>query len=110
MTLLRVLKQLLPRKILNCVFFLFIENDNRRGGGGRDYERRDGGGRDRRRDNDKKDSDRRGMTRDNPNDTRKYGHEDTRRDKSPPLVKKYEEAKVPVSCIFILLGKVIRFY
>ena len=50
------------------------------------------------------------MTRDNPNDTRKYGHEDTRRDKSPPLVKKYEEAKVPVSCIFILLGKVIRFY
>lgn len=37
------------------------------------------------------------MTRDNRIDDRKSGQEDTRRDKSPPPVKKYEEVKVPVS-------------
>ena len=76
-------------------FGTIFSDDNRRSSGSRDYDRREGGGRDRQRDGDRK-----VIARDNRNDGGKSGNErgsETRRDKSPPPMKKYEEAKAPVS-------------
>ena len=66
------------------------------GGGDRNYDRRDDG-RDRRRD-DRRDGDRHhDRNRDNRQDGRRQGHDDNRRNKSPPPMKKVDEQKAPVS-------------
>ena len=81
-------------------FYLFIsvDYDNRRAGGDRNFDRRDGP-RDRHTD-DKRDTDRKGITRDHRND-KKPGSDENRRDTTPPPMKKFEEAKVPVSIRYI---------
>jgi len=67
---------------------------NRGGGGDRNYDRRDDG-RDRRRD-DRRDGDRHhDRNRDNRQDGRRQGHDDNRRNKSPPPMKKVDEQKAP---------------
>ena len=73
----------------------FIENDNRRIGGDRNYDRNDGV-REPQRD-DRKYGDRRDMHRDGRNQGKSYGNEESQRNKTPPPMKKIEEAKVPVS-------------
>ena len=81
--------------IFSDQILFFCSDDNRASGGGRDYDRREGGGRDRQRD-----GDRRAITRDNRPEARRSGNErgsENRREKSPPPLKKFEEAKAPVS-------------
>ena len=87
-------------RILKLCDFLVIsiDYDNRRTGGDRNFDKRDGP-RDRQTE-DKRDTDRRGITRDNRND-KKPGNDENRRDTTPPPMKKFEEAKVPVSIRYI---------
>ena len=89
-------------------FYLFIsiDYDNRRTGGDRNFDRRNGP-RDRQTD-DKRDIDRRGITRDNRND-KKPGSDENRRDTTPPPMKKFEEAKVPVSIRYIYTATKHRY-
>ena len=67
--------------------FAVIENPTRRIGGDKQYERHDGR---------EPQNDRRATARDGKHEGRRYGNEESRRDKTPPL-KKFEETKAPVS-------------
>jgi len=72
------------------------QNTGRRdhtGRGERNYDRRDDG-RDRRRD-DRRDGDRNQGSRDNRHDGRRHGNEESRKNKSPPPMKKIDETKAP---------------
>ena len=74
---------------------ILIDNDNRRISGERNYD----GGREPHR-HDRKDGDRKGMPRGGRQEPKRQGSEEIRRDKTPPPMKKFEEAKVPVSLNF----------
>ena len=74
---------------------ILTDNDNRRTGGERNYD----SGRQPHRD-DKKYGDRKGMPRDGRQEPKREGSEEIRRDKTPPPMKKFEEAKIPVSFNF----------
>ena len=73
---------------INVPPFTVIENQTRRIGGDKHYDRHDGG-----RD---PQNDRRAIARDGKHEGRRYGNEESRRDKTPPM-KKFEETKAPVS-------------
>ena len=77
-------------------------------GGDRQYDRRDDG-RDRRRD-DRRDGDRHhDRNRDNRHDGGRQGHNDNRRNRTPPPMKKVDEQKAPVS-LHVLLPFAYRRY
>ena len=63
--------------------------------GDRNYDRRDDRRDDRRRD-DRRDGDRHHGGRDNRQDGRRQGHDDNKRNRTPPPMKKVEESKAPV--------------
>merc|ERR1712156_1272036 len=62
--------------------------------GDRNYDRRDDRRDDRRRD-DRRDGDRHHGGRDNRQDGRRQGHDDNKRNRTPPPMKKVEESKAP---------------
>ena len=72
--------------------------------GDRNYDRRDDRRDDRRKD-DRRDGDRHHGGRDNRQDGRRQGHDDNKRNRTPPPMKKVEESKAPVRKLNYFLFK-----